>query len=131
MTFLYIQTFVYREFKYVLLAYADSLVSKMPKPTRIGGGPEAYKINDDKMRDYVCHVINTSEYCAVTVPKLSENILSKIDEAYKDQVDFEPVESRFFDVVNIAVNILVSAVDVEMVSMRMLLGIYHPICALS
>ncbi len=99
----------------MLLAYADSLVSKMPKPTRIGGGPEVYKISDEKMRDFVCHVINTSEYCAITVPKLSENILSKIDDAYKAQVDFEPVESRFFDVVNIAVSILVSAVDVEMV----------------
>ena len=46
-------------------------------------------MKDQAKRDFICHAINTCEYCADTIPQLETLIQGKIDPAYKEHINFD------------------------------------------
>jgi hypothetical protein len=81
-----------------MAAYAASLQDRMlPRPLAAGaaGAPaaqlpgETYAVTEadvPRLVDGICLVVNTSEYCAETVPKFAESLAKVLDPAYKEHV---------------------------------------------
>lgn len=103
------QTFfkLYKEFKGSMAAYAAALKNTLPLPVSGGsvGLSQQYKIAEGG-EVAICYVINTSEYCAETLPQLEEIVKSKIDVSYKDSIDLTPEQDQFHDVIMQAIRVL-------------------------
>ena len=49
-----------------------------------------------------CYIVNTADYCAENIPKLEENIKSRIDSSFIDQVDMEKQQDDMYDAINVS-----------------------------
>jgi hypothetical protein len=76
-----------RMFAKYLRVYADVLVGKLPKDERAA-------LNESTARD-ICLVLNTADYCHVTISQLEDKLKEKIDPALVDKVQLESERDIF------------------------------------
>ncbi|KAI8851914.1 Vps53-like protein [Chytridium lagenaria] len=87
-----------------LRVYADVLATKLPKDDKKSYTEEEMKI--------ACLVINTADYCSQTTAQLEEKLIDKIDEKYKNTVNFSQEAEALLNVTSIAIKSLVHMVEV-------------------
>ena len=93
---------LYKEIADAMSFYANGLVERMPKaaiPNAAALPGDTYNINENeapKIVDAICLVINTSEYCAETVPKFAESVQKVLDNAYKEHINPETTQEVFY-----------------------------------
>lgn len=103
---------LYKEIADAMGNYSNGLVERMPKaaiPNAAALPGDTYTINENeapKIVDAICLVINTSEYCAETVPKFAESVQKVLDNAYKEHVNPEVTQEIFFGLTANALKIL-------------------------
>ena len=130
------QTFfnLYKEYKLALNIYCKCLTQKMPQPfvatssalgnlsnlSNLGGGQSANPAPSRAQATYrippegettVCFVIDTCEYCVDTIEALGELIKGRIDETYKESIDFEDSQDELQDVTSAGLRVLVSGLE--------------------
>lgn len=110
------------EYKKVLEAYANILTSKLPRPaTSAASGEATYSLGElgsksDATLRLACYIVNTADYCAENIPKLEDNIKTRIDEAFEDDIDMESQQDGMYDVINTAIRVLASGLCSQAVS---------------
>jgi hypothetical protein len=85
---------LFEETNGAMASYAQDLQERMlprPVPSAAGQLPgETYVFTNEadipRLVDSICLVINTSEYCAETVPKFAESVQKMLDVAYREHV---------------------------------------------
>jgi vacuolar protein sorting-associated protein 53 len=85
---------LFEETNGAMASYAQDLQDRMlprPAPSAAGQLPgETYTFTNEadipRLVDSICLVINTSEYCAETVPKFAESVQKMLDSAYREHV---------------------------------------------
>ena len=58
-----------REFKNVLLAYADCMIGQLPGASQSSLVGETFTLTPEQL-EVACVVVNTAEYCNMTVPQV-------------------------------------------------------------
>lgn len=58
-----------REFKAVLLEYAEGMLARLPKPAQSNMFGETFTLTAEQL-EIACVVVNTAEYCSSTVPQV-------------------------------------------------------------
>jgi len=120
---------LYKAYKNALSLYCKCLTNKMPQPyvqssglgaINLGGGGNpnpnpsrataTYKIPPEG-EVTVAYVIDTCEYCVDTIEALEELIKDKIDETYKESIDFEDAQDELQDVTSTGLRVLVSGLE--------------------
>ena len=97
------------EYKAVLNEFATILSNQLVRPsgTKNSFGETVYKFGEgDDIPRLACYIVNTAEYCLDNMPKLQENIQSRIDDEYKERIDLEEDEDSFYEVINAAIKVL-------------------------
>jgi hypothetical protein len=96
------------EYKAVLGEFATILSNQLARPSGTNSlGEAVYKFGEgDNIPRLACYIVNTAEYCLDNMPKLQENIQNRIDDEYKERIDFEEDEDSFYEVINAAIKVL-------------------------
>ena len=97
------------EYKAVLNEFATILSNQLVRPsgTKNSFGETVYKFGEsDDIPRLACYIVNTAEYCLDNMPKLQDNIQSRIDDEYKERIDLEEDEDSFYEVINAAIKVL-------------------------
>ncbi len=53
----------------------------------------------------VCYIITTCEYCAEVLPQLEETVKSRVDSAYKYEIDVQLEQDAFHDLTISAIRV--------------------------
>lgn len=59
----------------------------------------------------ICIFLNTAEYCLQTINQLQEKLKDKIDEAFKEKIDFSEEHDKFVDVCAKSITLLMRALE--------------------
>ncbi|KAJ3413185.1 Vacuolar protein sorting-associated protein 53 [Chytridiales sp. JEL 0842] len=86
-----------------LRVYSDVLLSKLPKDDK-----KSYSEDEIKV---VCMVLNTADYCNQTICQLEEKLVEKIDEKYKNTVNFGQESEAFVNATGSALKSLVHIIE--------------------
>lgn len=98
-----------KEFRACLQLYSQRLKFRSPAPlvAARNGKPAIYQIN--KLTEAtLCRIICTGEFCIDTIPALETIMKQRIQEQYRNDVDFQPQIDMFMDTVSNSINILVA-----------------------
>ncbi|CAG8483524.1 16677_t:CDS:10 [Rhizophagus irregularis] len=58
-----------------------------------------------------CLILNTADYCYNTIPQLEDKLKEKIDEEYKDKINFDEEREGFLNVVATSIKALVRGIE--------------------
>ncbi|KAJ3044469.1 Vacuolar protein sorting-associated protein 53 [Rhizophlyctis rosea] len=83
--------------------YSDMLLSKLPTD-------EKKAIGNEEIRS-ICLIINTADYCAATITQLEEKLVEKIDEEFKQSVNFTVDRDGFVNVSGTGIKALVRGIE--------------------
>jgi len=62
----------------------------------------------------LAYIINTLEYCDSMIPSLEELVNGKIDETYKDKIEFTNSKDTFAKAINVCIEWLLSSLDAKL-----------------
>lgn len=74
--------------------------------------PKKVILTEDEEK-VVCFIINTLEYCDSMIPSLEELIQSKIDESYREKVDFSSSKETFSKLINMCLERILASMDAK------------------
>jgi len=85
-----------------LKSYAEMLMSKLPKEER--------KVISEEEIKLVSIVVNTADYCSSTTAQLEEKIMERINEQFRNLVNFSIERDEFVNVTSAGIKILVRGI---------------------
>ncbi|RUP48667.1 hypothetical protein BC936DRAFT_144204 [Jimgerdemannia flammicorona] len=89
--------------KYLVVYANEVLIGKLPRD-------EKRTIALEDIR-YMCLILNTADYCFITISQLEEKLKEKIDEGLQENVSLEKERETFLNTVSVCVRALVRGVQ--------------------
>lgn len=91
-------------FQRVLRHYAAKLQQRLPRDGHFPDGEEKV----------LCYIVNTAEYCQMTVGPLGDSLTRMLEAPYNERVDMSGEEDEFTNLVTAAIGSLVSGADARL-----------------